>query len=368
MQTTTPDFRGDPKQKDAVVSRQIALFAAFVLPIYKLLEAPSILARFTEGDLLLPALLHYLLQTGILIALLIAASRSEKTLFERLDERLGKWSLAVYIPLAVYFLLLAVLPLLDLEKFVYAAFYDTAPTIFSFTFFFLFCGFVCTKGIKAMGRLGDLSLFLFLLPFLALIVMSLSEADFTNLLPFFEQDFSGSASAFTYTLPHFSDIIFLLPLIGNLRFQKGDGGKIGLGYGVGALCTLLFLGVFYGLYSTIAWREHYAFAKIAQYFPVLAVIGRIDLLFVYMLCIVLFFYTAAPLFFSVHFIAKAGKVRGKTAISFAVCFAAFLFVLFCNKYYDRIYAFFGKSLFPVFLIFTLLPIAFLLLKKEKPNA
>ncbi len=371
MQTTktaTPDFRGDPKQKDAVVSRQIALFAAFVLPIYKLLEVPSLLARFTKGDLLVPALLHYLLQTGVLIALLFAASRSEKTLFERLDERLGKWSLAVYIPLTVYFLFLAVLPLLDLEKFVYAAFYDTAPTIFSFAFFFLFCGFVCTKGIKAMGRIGDLSLFLFLLPFLALIIMSLSEADFTNLLPFFEQDLSGGVSAFTYTLPHFSDTVFLLPLIGNLRFKKGDGGKIGLGYGVGALCTLVFLGVFYGLYSTIAWREHYAFAKIAQYFPVLAVIGRIDLLFVYMLCIVLFFYTATPLFYAVHFTAKVGKVRGKTPIALAVCFSAFLFVLFCNKYYDRIYAFFGNYLFPLFLILTLLPIAFLFLKKEKPNA
>ena len=42
------------KSKSPVVSRQIAFFAAFVLPIYKLVEMPSILARFAEGDLLLP--------------------------------------------------------------------------------------------------------------------------------------------------------------------------------------------------------------------------------------------------------------------------------------------------------------------------
>ncbi|MBQ8323148.1 MAG: GerAB/ArcD/ProY family transporter [Clostridia bacterium] len=368
MQATTtidPDFRGDPKQKDAVVSRQIALFAAFVLPIYKLLEAPSVLARFTGGDLLLPALLHYVFQTGVLIALLVAASRSEKTLFERLDEKLGKWSLAVYISLAAYFLFASILPLLDLEKFVYAAFFDTAPTLFSFAFFFLFCAFVCTKGIKAMGRIADLSLFLFLLPFLALLVMALGEADFTNLLPFFEYDLTHTVSAFSYTSPHFSDVAFLLPLIGNLRFKKGDGVKIGVGYGVGSLCTLLFLGVFYGLYSSIAWREHYAFSKIAQYFPALSVIGRIDFLFVYMLCIVLFFYVAAPLYYTAHFTAKVGKLRGKTAISFAISFAAFLFVLFCNKYYDAIYAFFGTRLFPIFLVFSLAPTAFLLLKKDR---
>ena len=365
---TTPDFRGDTTKKDEIASRQIALFAAFVLPIYKLLELPSLLARFTQGDLLVPALAHYFIQTGILIALLVAASRSEKTLFERLNERLKKWALIVYIPLTVYFLLAAVLPLLDLEKFVYAAFFDTAPTMFSFLFFFVFCGFFCTKGLKAMGRIGDLALFLFLLPFFALIIMAISEADFTNLLPFFEHGFSKTANAYAYTLPHFSDTVFLLPLIGNLRFKKGDGLKIGFGYGVGALCTLVFLGVFYALYSTIAWREHYAFSKIAQYFPVLSVIGRIDLLFIYLLCIVLFFYVATPLNYAVHFTTKTANLRSKTLLSLAVSFAAFLFVLFCNKYYDRIYAFFGTNLFPVFLVFNLLPITLLLLKKEKPNA
>ena len=359
-------------KNDSVLGRQIAFFAAFVLPVYKLLELPSVLARFAQGDLLLPALLQFLLQAATLALLLFFISRSEMTLFERLNAALGKWSVLFYALYAVYFLFAAVLPVLDLEKFVYAAFYDTPPTLFSFAVFFIFCAYFCIKGVRALGRVADISLFLFLLPFLALIVMSLVEADFSNLLPFFENRFSQSFNALTYTAPHFSDVALLLPLLGNLRFRKKDGTKILLGYGTGAVCSLLFLAVFYGVYSSIAPREHYAFAKIAQYFPVLAVIGRIDLLFVYMLSIVLFFLVATPLRHAVAFTSAATGIQSRVVISAVINVAFFFFTLFCNRYYDAFYAFFGERLFPLFWVFSvLLPLilgSVLPRKKEKSDA
>ena len=362
QKTTRADLKND-----GVYARQIAFFAAFVLPMYKLLEVPSLLARFAKGDLLLPAFLQFLLQTGI-VALLFAASRSEKTLFERMEEKLGKWSVAVYILCAAYFLFAAVLPLLDLEKFIYAAFYDTSPTFFSFAAFFLFCGYACTRGLKSVGRSADLSLFLFLLPFLILLVMACTETDVTNLLPLFEQKPRATLSAITYTAPHFSDAALLLPLIGNLRFQKNDGKKIVAGYWTGALCVLVFLGIFFGLYSSIAAREHYAFSKIAQYFPVLSVIGRIDLLLVYMLCVVLFFNVSAPLQYAVHFLSKTAHTKRKTLFAAAVVVAAFLFTLFCNKYYNAVYALFCERLYPLFWVLAILaPLAFLLLSLRGKN-
>ena len=355
-------------ENDGINARQIAFFGAFILPVYKLLELPSILSRFTGGDLLLPAFLQYLFQTGILLALLFVCSRSQTSLFERLEARLGKWTAVLYLFYALYFLFAGVLPLLDLDKFVYAVFYDTSPTFFSFIFFFFISAYVCSRGVKMLGRIADLSLFLFLVPFFALIAMSLGEADASNLLPIFQHRLEHTVSAFTYTAPHFSDAILLLPLLGNLRYQKGDGKKITLGYGLGGVFTLLFLGVFYGVYSTLASREHYAFAKIAQYFPALTVIGRIDLLLVYLLCIVLFIYVATPLHYATDLTTRT--LGGKRRVWFAILFnlGALLFVLFFNQHYDAIYALFGQYLFPVFWLFAdILPLLLLLLtlKKEK---
>ncbi len=356
-------------QNDGVCARQIAFFGAFVLPIYKLVEAPSLLASFAKGDLLLPALFHYLFQAGILALLLFAVSRSDKPLLFRMEETLGKNVIIVYIVYALFFLLTAVLPLLDLEKFVYAVFYDTAPTLFSFVFFFILCAFVCTKGLKAVGRFSDIALVLFLAPVLLLLLMSLVEADISNLLPFFEQPAKQSVKAFSSTLPHFSDVVFLLPLLINLNYKKGDGKKIMGGYALGGFFTLLFLAVFYGVYSTIAPKQHYAFSKLAQYFPALSSIGRIDLLLVYVLCIVLFFYTCLPVFYSCGCIAKLFPTRRKTWISAGICLIAFLFVLFFNRKYNAIYTLFTQKLTLPFLLFAdFIPLFLLFFIKRKKDA
>ncbi|MBR2442333.1 MAG: GerAB/ArcD/ProY family transporter [Clostridia bacterium] len=355
---------------DSVYARQIAFIAAFLLPAAKFLETPSLLAKDAAGDILLPALLHFILQAGVLFALVYACSRSEKTLFERLNEWLGKGAGAVYILFALYYLFAAVLPLLDLEKFVYAAFYDTSPTTFSFAVFFVFSAFVCTRGLKTLGRVGDICLFLFVLPFSAILFMSLGEADFTHLLPVFGEQFGSTMSAFKHTSPHFSDAVLLLPFIGNLRYQKGDGTKIMAGYGVGAGITLIFLAVFFGIYSSIAPREHYAFSKIAQYFPALSVIGRADLIFVYLLTVVLLFTTCLPLHYSVDFVCRTVGTRRRALFSAVLNIGAFVFVFFNNKRYNAFYGVISGKLYLVFiLVADILPLFCLLLpKKENKHA
>ena len=358
-----------PKAKQyngGVSARQIAFLAAFLLPASKLLEAPSILAKHAAGDLLFPAVLHFLFQTLILLGVLYAASKSPIPLIERLKSALGKGMYLLYILYAAYFLFSATLPLLDAEKFVYATYFDTAPTLFSFGVFFLFSAFVCTKGIKAIGRCADLCLFLFLVPFLALSFMAFSETDFSNLLPFFDTKLNRSFTAFARTSPHFSDTILLFPLIANLNYKEKDGVKIVTGYAAGGAFTLLFLAIFYGLFSTIAPREHYAFTKIGQYFPALSVVGRIDLLFVYFLSVVLLFYTCLPLQYLTTALANLFRTERKTYISAILNFALLVGVLFFNQKYNRFYAVISGKLAPVFWVFAdLLPLLCLLLPTRK---
>ena len=371
---TKPVYPSAPNENQAVYPRQIAFAAAFLLPLGKFLEAPALLARYAKGDILLPALLRFLIETLVLTAVLFAATRSEKTLLERIELSFGKWSAILYVLFFAYYVFAALLPILDLEKFVYAVFFDTAPTAFYFAAFFLFSAFFAAKGVKAVGRVADLCLFLFLLPFLALIVMSLTEADFSHLLPFFGTEFPRLVLGIRDTSPHFSDVALLLPLIANCRFRSAKsaeshpargaaGGKsVLIGYAVGALFTLLFFAVFYALFSSIAPREHYAFSKIAQYFPALEVVGRIDLLFVYLLTVVLFCYTALPIHYATGCVAKTLRIKRRTWISALLNFALFLFALFCNRFYNDFYAIISRRLSPVFwFVADMLPLLLLFL-------
>ena len=95
-------------RSDKIYARQIAFAAAFLLPAAKFLETPSILAANARGDLLLPALLHTLVQALVLLAVLYAASKSEIPLLERLKTRLGKGIFVVYALYAAYFFFAAV--------------------------------------------------------------------------------------------------------------------------------------------------------------------------------------------------------------------------------------------------------------------
>ena len=347
--------------ENAVCGRQIAFFAAFVLPVYKMLETPSLLAEKMQGDLLLPAILQFLCQGAILVLLLFFLSKSEKSLFERMENRLGKWSNLIYLLLAFFFLFSSILPLLDGEKFVYVAFFDTAPTSFTFAFFFILLGFACVKGIKTVGRIADLCLFLFLIPFLILLFFSIFEADASNLLPFFESNLDATMSAFKLISPHFSDCILLLPLLGNLKYKKHDSLKISIGYSLGALFNLLFLFIFYGVFSTASFKEHYAFLKIAQYFPALTLVGRVDLIFIYALSIVFFFYLCTPLQYFVLFFCQSFRLKNKPLVSSILSVGLLFFVLYANTRYNFFYRLFCEKLFFVFWIFSLLPLLCFLL-------
>lgn len=350
--------------------RQLAFFLAFFLPIGKFMELPSLLARYAAGDLLLPAIFGLAFEFICFFALFFFAMHCKQSIFERIEERFGRGAARfAYAVCAAALLFYSLLPLLDLEKYSHAVFSDTEPTFFSFAPFFLFSGFLCTKGIKAIGRSADLAIVLFLLPFLGLIVMSVGQTDFSRLLPLFERPISVSANAFWRTLPHFSSAIILLPLMGGYRYQKGDGKKLIPAFGVGSGIFLLFLAVFFGLYGGTAGREHYALAKIAQYFPALKTLGRIDLLLVYLLSVQLFFYTTLPLQLAVDSFCKCINQNVQTLSAAMLNTVLFFVVLFFNRHYDEIYHFFTDRLTSIYLLFALAPpiLSCLFLRKKQQN-
>lgn len=344
-------------------TRQLCFFAAFVVPVSKLLETPSLLSSYALGDLIFPAFLQFLLQSIPLAALLFLSSKAEEGLFALIEEKLGRiGSKILYAALALYYIFSTLLPLLDLEKFSQAAFFDTAPTAFNFTPFFFLSGFICAKGLKSFSRVTDLCFPIFLIAFFGLIFMSAGKADYQSILPWFEFPLPKIGNAVRNTTAHFSDAILFLPLLGNYRHEKGATKKVLGSFWLGACFTLLFLATFYGIYTSLAPRQHYAFTKTAQYFPALKTVGRIDLLLVYLLTVVLLYYHTLPLQCATTLIAKTVNVEQKTLISLLLNGSLFAFTFFCNKYYNFFSQLLTQTLWWIFPVFSvLLPLLCLLL-------
>ena len=346
--TTTATANPQARIHAPVRTRQICFFAAFMLPMTKLLEAPSNLSKEALGDLLLPTALHLLIQAAILFGILCLLSKSKGGLFPFLESKLGKTGLKIFkLFLAVYFLFATLQPLLDLEKFVHVAFYDTEPNTFSLTPFFFLSGYISVKSLRSFGRIADLCAPIFLIAFSGLILMSLGATDLQSVLPWFEFPLSKILTATTRTTVYFSDAIVFLPLLGEFDYKRGDSLKITSSYAVGGLFTLLFLAVFYGIYQSLAPIEHYAFTKTAQYFPALQTLGRIDLILVYALTAVLLFTYSLPIAYTCRFITDG--VGGKPVlISFIVNAGLLIFTFFGNRHYNLFYTLITQKLWWIF--------------------
>ncbi|MBQ5926455.1 MAG: GerAB/ArcD/ProY family transporter [Clostridia bacterium] len=356
--------------------RQLCFFLAFLSPVSKLLQAPAMLAYYAKGDLLLPAFIQYLLQGAMIFGLLFFSAKTQKSVFELLREKVGVWAEKTALTVfSVYFVFFSLLPLLEMERFVYTAFFDTAPSPYSFIPFFFLSAYVCTKSLQAFARCCDIALPFFVLSFLGLTAMSVGSADFSLLMPLFELPPKAVGLSVLRSFLHFSDTSLLLPMLGAYRYKKGDGKKIALAFSGGAFAVFVFLAIFYGTFGPLAVLKPYAFDKIAVYFSALEVVGRVDLLLVYMLTVLLLFYYCLPLQLCTRCFSDALGCKSKLPVAVGLNVGLFLLVVFFNRFYSAIYAVLTTKLIWIFPLFSyLIPLSCLLLipkngasvkKKEK---
>ena len=266
-----------------ISARQLFFFLACVAPVGKIILMPSALVQAANNDLLFPAAANFLLQAGV-IFLVMLLSRSNQTFYQLLANTFGKIAAKIIsVALTLFLLYCALLPILEQKLFVQSIFYDTLPSLIAFAPFFIFSAYLCAKQLSSLGRVWDIIAPISIVGFFGIIVLAVGNADFGALMPVG----AGGGKAFlrgtAYTMLWFYDSLLVLMLMGRFEYKKGMAWKAAVFYLVGAAAVLFFLAVFYGIFSDIAIRQIFAFAKISRYFSAITVLGRIDYIFIYAL-------------------------------------------------------------------------------------
>ena len=355
---------------NTISTRQLCFLLAFLLPANKLVILPSVLAGTAKNNLLLSALLLLLLEGGAIFALLFLMTRTDKTLFELIEGKFGSVTARIcYFILALYLLFSAFLPLVEHRVYVQNTMYDTLPSFWVFLPFFFFSCFAAAKGLQCVGRAADVSMPVFTVAFTLLLLMAVASTDFTSLLPLGHAPVSDILKGMTASFNWFSESAWLLFFLGRVKVEKRFLLKTSLSFVGGGLIVLLFLAVFYGIFSTVAVREVYAIAKIARYYNALKTIGRVDYIFIYALMIVQLFALVVPLQLCVHALAESFHSEKYPLFSLIVNGVALLLAFsFCDRFLS-IENFVNRYLFPIFLLFAYLIPAlcplFLLSRRKK---
>ena len=346
--------------------RQICFLLACMLPLTKTIIYPTAVVYGVGHDLLWSAAINLLAEALIIFAIMMLAKRTDKTLFELIENTLGKiGARIVYALFALFFLFAATLPIVEQKNFVMTVFYENIPSIISFAPFFALALFASIKGFKSIGRMADILMQVFAVSFVIIMVLSLPEAKFGELLPILSTPPTKIFQTALGSMTWFTDCVFLLFFLGHFRYEKLSTVKVMVAYSVGAILTLLFLAVFYAIFGDIAIRQQFTLAQISKYTTTFSSLGRIDFLFIYALTLVLVFYLIVPITMCVHCIQHVIPCRPLYP-ALGVNAILLIFTLAFTGIYSSLQEFMTYKMWYVFILFAYLaPLLALLLKKEK---
>lgn len=347
--------------------RQICFILIFYTAASKFLQYPPTLAEYSGRDLLFSALLNFLIEGVVIWSIAYLSSKTDKTFFGLLRDNLGNvGARIVYGFFAAFFLLVVLLPLFEQKQFVHAVFYDTTPSLWVFLPVFLFLVYVGSKGFTNIGRCAEICMPIFIFMTLGLFAMSFAEVKFSNFLPILKTPVTGVLGGSLKSSYYFAEPAYLLMFMGHYKYKKGDAAKITLSYAAGAAIVIFFLALFYGIYAEISSSRQFAISKTALYFSATDMVGRIDLLALYVLEVVMLFALVLNIQLAVHCIKMCSGWDCPEIIS--LCANALLLVVLMvfNHKYTAIQNFYADWIWIAVILFSVaVPVAAWFLKRRK---
>lgn len=348
-----------------LTTRQLCFIVGGLFPLTKLIVVPSLFAYHMKSDLLLPALILFLLEGLVLLAVLFLSSRTEQTFYSLLEGTFGSFvARAVFFLYGVYFLLSALLPIFEQNLLLRSAFYDTLPSPLVLSSFALLAGYFCMKPLRCLGRMADVVAPISFGALVLLLALSIKEIDTSSFFPLVDFENHRLIRSSMQALPRFLDCAYPLFFLGHYKHEKGTTWKVLLAFCIGCAVVLFALFEFYGIFSVLAPRESSAISKIGRYFAGVNIIGRIDVLLVYLFSLGYLLCLMIPLYLFVSCVDVCIPLRYTRlcVCTFMSIFLFFLYYFFREKLstIDTFSVFFA----PVFLLFSfLLPVTSLFLRR-----
>lgn len=355
--------------KPQLKTRQICLFFIAFMPITKLYALPSVLAEITSEDLWLSVIINLLIDLVTIVALIWVSKKTNLTIIEMLNKSFGKVATKIILFIyALIFLLKMFIPLQEQKDFVKLSLYINMPTDLFFLPFFLISFYLATKPMRAIGRSADILWVFTLVGYLLLIVLSVSNVDWSALLPIGARGINnitkGSLSSFTW----WGDCLYFIFFIGNYKTGKKDFVKITLSYLVGGIMVILAMIFFWGTFTSIAFRQRCAMTELSKYTTVIYNTGRFDYVGILFIIFSSIFALSLPIYFATQLLQEVFNLKNRWYIALPINVIMAVLMITLSQHMATLGAFIMNKLSIVFLLASnLLPLLtiFLVYKRRK---
>lgn len=352
-------------------TRQICFFYVAILPVVKFFMMPSSVSLIAGEDLWISVLINCLLDFTAIATVYFCLKNQDGDFFTLSEKLFGKafakTVAAIYI---VFFLLKTVMPLNETKDYVEMTLYITSPNIFTFMPVFALIVFVCMHHLRVIGRIADGVLIVALIGYAFMFALALSDTDFGALLPVGAHGAKNILYGAYVSEPWFNDCAYFLFFTGQFVKSKKDGLKILASFAVSAAIVVFFCILFYGTFTSVAFRQRFALTEISKYTTTINNTERFDYIPIFAMLFTAVFSLAMPFYFATDLFVRLIPVK-RTVASVIVCVPLIVLLLFFEEYFATIENFITQIASGFFLFFgTVFPallaiIMKICLKKEK---
>lgn len=348
-------------------TRQVCLFAVAFLPVTKFFLLPSVLASECGRDMWIACLLDVLADAAAVISVLILNSLTDKTFFELLEITFGKTikNLLLFLYF-IYFFVSALLPISEQRNYVDHTLYETPPSFITFLPFFIISAYLGLKQLRVLGRAADVMWIFTCSATVFLFFLSLQSADFFAIFPIGRQGAGKIVSAGMKGYGWFGDAVYLLFMVGRFDRKKNDGKKLFLSFILAEFFVLLFVFMFYCIFTSISWRQIFALTEFSKYATVINNVGRFDYIAILFILFVGVFSLSLPLYFAVTVLCEIFGENKRWIFSLAVNGGVMILSYLLDENLASLKQIVTGYGFWFFFVFgNILPILSVFLKKEK---
>ena len=349
-------------------SRQVCFFIIAFVPIIKLFMMSSVIAGFANEDAWLSALFNVILDLITLAFVCKACKNAKSDFITLLEDNLGKtgknFVLIIYF---FYFFLKGIIPINEQKDYVELTLYMTQPNLLTFLPILICSFYLCLKELRTLGRVSDILWIITLVGFTLLMALSATNADFSAILPIGARGIDKVLNGSYHALTWFGDIPYIMFFIGKFKYGKKDTLKIMLSYLFAGIMVVFFVIVFYGVFTSIAFRQQFALTEISKYSTIINSIGRFDYIAILLLLFANVFALSFPLYFASKCLQGVFPIKRRWVFPLATTLAYACILIFFSEYFYSIEKFilsYGNGFFLI--LGNLLP-CFTVLLKNKEN-
>ncbi|MBR7136114.1 MAG: GerAB/ArcD/ProY family transporter [Clostridia bacterium] len=353
-------------EKNKLKLRQVCFILLAFVPVTKISLLPAIIAGLCEEQLWAATVINVLLDLLVILSIMALLKKHGNTpIFTVVEKSLSKpLARALYLGYGLYFLIKAVLPLLEQQDYIQNVLYEVTPSVVIFLPFFIVSFYTSLKGMKIIGRCADVACFVTAMGLGLVLFLSVLNGNYKNLLPIVQKPTYRLINGCFSTLPWYSDGVYMLMFIGHFYEEKRQTGKVFFSYLSGGVFTVFIMVTFYAVFGPIAKTQYLAVPEMTIFSVAIANAARFDYVGIFLLLFSQVFAIILPVFLSVKCFERALSLKNSLWPAIIVNGALAIFVtVFDNKLFT-VLDFIVKSLWPVFVLFGyLLPPTLLLIPK-----